>query len=672
MGVALTVGALLWIPLFAWEERFWAARLATVHSATAALRGAVYLFRRQLPLANYLMVAAAAFAIALTLERAELAAEYRGLALMGLAAVYLLLGRRVMPPVSIAGTGRENRLLQPPIVGAAGLTLVGLLWFPAWEAASALPGIATLLAAAALLTAGAGLLRPYAWPGLLPGGAALAAAVVLGGLELGIDRAWAGMPLAALAALFWIAAETLRAYPKLSAPQLRPSSGSEGGIVSGLGRWPLPDSASLPLYLLAAGSLIVPPALAAVWTWDDYQTWPVAAALAPMAAGFAWAAYRYGDAVLLYPALAALQLGLAQAVFRLTGGSWEQTGAWHGLAALALLAIGAALSRQSAGDTQDGATHSLNDGGNSPVVRWPMPFWVGGGVGLAFSLATSLLQPETGLMATGVFGLAAGGLAFWRQQPVFAYAAVALLAGGVTATALWLAGVAPLHGPVYGVGVALGVSLAGYGALRWLPETRRREQWTLWAMPLRVGALGIAAVAPLFGFAYAAANGAGDGLLDGVLGRGEFGEFRWPAVALAGAGLTLVWWGFVDRSLRQSYGGVALTLLAYLALLPAFDIGQPLYFIVPPGVFLLGVAYAERRWGQRAAGRMAEVGGCCCCWGPRWGCPSPRRGITLARMGISTTACGCSGRGWRSSAGGRRCAGNGLSWQGLRYLPPTS
>ena len=615
MGVVLTLAALLWIPLFAWEERFWAARLATVHSATAALRAAVYLFRRQLPLANYLVVAAAAFAIALTLERTELAPEYRGLALLGLAAVYLLLGRRVMPAVQLDWGERWNRLLQPPIAGAAGLMLVGLLWYPAWEAEGALPGIATLLDIAVLLTGAVWLVRPYAWPGLLPAGAALAAAVVLGGLELGLARAWAGMPLAALAAPFWAAAETLRAYPKWSAPQFRPAgfpADGDGGarIPSDLWRWPLADSASLPLYLLAAGSVITPPTLAAIWTWDDYQTWPVVAALAPMAAGFALAAYRYGNGLLLHPALAAWQLGLAQAVFRLTDGSWEQTGAWHGLAALALLALGVMLSRKHAGVAADGmAVPSQTYAWNMLTAGWPAPFWVGGGVGLLFSLATSLLQPETGLMATGVFGLAAGGLAFWRRQAVFAYAAVGLLLGGVTATALWLAGVAPLHGPVYGVGAALAVSVAGYGAARRLPETRRREQWSLWASPLRAGALGIAAVAPLFGFAYAAANGAGELLLDGGLGRGEFEDFLWPAAALAGSGLTLVWWGFVDRSLRQSYGGLGLTLLAYLALLLVFDIGQPLYFIVPPGVFLLGVAYAERRWGQRAAGRAAEIAG---------------------------------------------------------------
>ena len=630
MGVVLTAAALLWIPLFAWEERFWAARLATVHSATAALRAAVYLFRRQLPLANYLVVAAAAFAVALTLERTELPPEYRGLALLGLAAVYLLLGRRVMPPVQLGVGERWNQLLQPPIAGAAGLTLVGLLWYPAWEADGALPGIATLLAIAVLLTAAVWIVRPYAWPGLLPAGAALAAAVVLGGLELGLAPAWAGMPSAALAALFWAAAETLRAYPKWSAPQFRPdglTADGDGGarIPSDLWRRPPADSASLPLYLLAAGSVITPPTLAAIWTWDDYQTWPVVAALAPMAVGFALAAYRYGNGLLLHPALAAWQLGLAQAVFRLTDGSWEQTGAWHGLAALALLALGVALSRKDAGNAAGGmAAPAQGDAGNTPggmatpsqtytwnmlTAGWPAPFWVGGGMGLLFSLATSLLQPETGLMATGVFGMAAGGLAFWRRQAVFAYAAVGLLLGGVTATALWLAGVAPLHGPVYGIGAALAVSVAGYGAARLLPETRRREQWGLWASPLRAGALGIAAIAPLFGFAYAAANGAGELLLDGGLGRGEFEDFLWPAAALAGSGLTVVWWGFADRSLRQSYGGLGLTLLAYLAMLLVFDIGQPLYFIVPPGVFLLGVAYAERRWGQRAAGRAAEIAG---------------------------------------------------------------
>ena len=677
MGVVLTAAALLWIPLFAWEERFWAARLATVHSATAVLRAAVYLFRRHLPLANYLVVAAAAFALALTLERTELPPEYRGLALLGLAAVYLLLGRRVMPPALLGGGERWNRLLQPPIAGAAGLTLVGLLWYPAWEADGALPGIATLLAIAVLLAAAVWIVRPYAWPGLLPAGAALAAAVVLGGLELGLAPAWAGMPLAALAALFWAAAETLRAYPKWSAPQFRPSDGTAYGkagaaVSSDWRRGPLEDSASLPLYLLAAGSVIVPPALAAIWTWDDYQTWPVVAALAPMAAGFALAAYRYGSGLLLHPALAAGQLGLAQAVFRLTDGSWEQTGAWHGLAALALLALGATLSRKPAENAPGGASApgqddagtapggmaspsrgdagfapggmaaagqddagttpggmaaaaGQDDAGTTPggmaapsqtyawntltAADWPAPFWVGGGVGLLFSLATSLLQPETGLMATGVFGMAAGGLAFWRRQPVFAYAAVVLLLGGVTATALWLAEVAPLHGPVYGISAALAVSAAGNGAARLLPETRRREQWDLWANPLRAGALGVAGIAPLFGFAYAAANGAGELLLEGGLGRGEFEDFLWPAAALAGSGLTLVWWGFIDRSLRQSYGGLGLTLLAYLALLLVFDLGQPLYFIVPPGVFLLGVAYAERRWGQRAAGLAAEAGG---------------------------------------------------------------
>jgi hypothetical protein len=124
--------------------------------------------------------------------------------------------------------------------------------------------------------------------------------------------------------------------------------------------------------------------------------------------------------------------------------------------------------------------------------------------------------------------------------------------------------------------------------------------WSVWFQPVRFSTLALAAA----GFAVSLVH-------TGVTYEPGAGSdhFRWFAVVLAAAGLNVVWSAFVERNLRLTYIGVGMVQVSYLVLLGVFNIGQPLYYVVPTGLFLMATAYAEQRWGARSAARVLEKGG---------------------------------------------------------------
>lgn len=81
-------------------------------------------------------------------------------------------------------------------------------------------------------------------------------------------------------------------------------------------------------------------------------------------------------------------------------------------------------------------------------------------------------------------------------------------------------------------------------------------------------------------------------------------------ITLAIAGLQVVTMGYQRRARRLVYGGVAVVLGAYLGQLFLAAVTQPQLFVLPVGVYLLGVAWAERRIApRRSVGKLLEVTG---------------------------------------------------------------
>ncbi len=81
-------------------------------------------------------------------------------------------------------------------------------------------------------------------------------------------------------------------------------------------------------------------------------------------------------------------------------------------------------------------------------------------------------------------------------------------------------------------------------------------------------------------------------------------------IVLAIAGLQIVTLGYQRRERRLVYSGVALVLGAYLGQLVLAAVTQPQLFVLPVGVYLLGLAWAERRIApRRAVGKLLEVTG---------------------------------------------------------------
>ncbi len=120
---------------------------------------------------------------------------------------------------------------------------------------------------------------------------------------------------------------------------------------------------------------------------------------------------------------------------------------------------------------------------------------------------------------------------------------------------------------------------------------------TLWLRPLGWPATALACLCPLWAACLTEQPPA------------EFGPQVF-VITLAIAGLQVVTVGYQRRARRLVYGGVAVVLGAYLGQLFLAAVTQPQLFVLPVGVYLLGVAWAERRIApRRAAGKLLEVMG---------------------------------------------------------------
>jgi len=120
---------------------------------------------------------------------------------------------------------------------------------------------------------------------------------------------------------------------------------------------------------------------------------------------------------------------------------------------------------------------------------------------------------------------------------------------------------------------------------------------TLWLRPLGWPATALACLCPLWAACLTEQPPAGFGPQVFV-------------ITLAIAGLQVVTMGYQRRARRLVYGGIAVVLGAYLGQLGLAAVTQPQLFVLPVGVYLLGVAWAERRIApRRAAGKLLEVTG---------------------------------------------------------------
>jgi hypothetical protein len=82
------------------------------------------------------------------------------------------------------------------------------------------------------------------------------------------------------------------------------------------------------------------------------------------------------------------------------------------------------------------------------------------------------------------------------------------------------------------------------------------------------------------------------------------------AATVAVTGLTVVGQGFDRRQRILSYLGIALVEVGYMLQLVFLEVGQPQAFVLPAGLYLLGVAYFEwRRGTTHEVKRPLEVAG---------------------------------------------------------------
>ncbi len=120
---------------------------------------------------------------------------------------------------------------------------------------------------------------------------------------------------------------------------------------------------------------------------------------------------------------------------------------------------------------------------------------------------------------------------------------------------------------------------------------------TPWLRPLGWPATALACLCPLWAAGLAGQPPAGPGP-------------QLFVITLAIAGLQVVTMGYQRRARRLVYGGVAVVRGAYLGQLVLAAVTQPQLFALPVGVYLLGVAWAERRIApRRAVGKLLEVTG---------------------------------------------------------------
>ena len=119
----------------------------------------------------------------------------------------------------------------------------------------------------------------------------------------------------------------------------------------------------------------------------------------------------------------------------------------------------------------------------------------------------------------------------------------------------------------------------------------------VWTRPLRVTS------------ALATTGALGGALAVWVLGGTTSEGLQALSMTVAIVGLTVIATAYGMCWLLLSYLGIALLVGAYMLQLLRFEVGQPLLFTIPAGVYLLGVSFFERRRGQLLAVPALQWGG---------------------------------------------------------------
>jgi len=147
---------------------------------------------------------------------------------------------------------------------------------------------------------------------------------------------------------------------------------------------------------------------------------------------------------------------------------------------------------------------------------------------------------------------------------------------------LWLCGLDPSLHPI-------GWAVAALSVAALAPRAR-----PVWKAPLGWGALVVASVDSFW--ALIQTEAAPDRASAQIL-----------LITLALAGLQIVTVGYQRRERGLIYGGVAAILGVYLGQLVLATVTQPQFFVAPAGLYLLGLAFAERRVAPRKAQTTAKL-----------------------------------------------------------------
>ena len=117
---------------------------------------------------------------------------------------------------------------------------------------------------------------------------------------------------------------------------------------------------------------------------------------------------------------------------------------------------------------------------------------------------------------------------------------------------------------------------------------KRFEQIELWAKVMRFSSLRLS----WFALGYVIFMAVG-----GLFSSDAFGETEWSitAITLSVVGLAYTGMSFLERSHTLGYLGVGLLLLGWILQGADWELGQAQVYAIPAGLYLLGIAYAERR-----------------------------------------------------------------------------
>ncbi len=117
---------------------------------------------------------------------------------------------------------------------------------------------------------------------------------------------------------------------------------------------------------------------------------------------------------------------------------------------------------------------------------------------------------------------------------------------------------------------------------------KKFERGELWAKVMRFSSMRLS----WFALGYVIFMAAG-----GLFSPDTFGETEWSitAITLSIVGLAYTGMSFLDRSYTLGYLGVGLLLLGWILQGADWELGQAQAYAIPAGLYLLGIAYAERR-----------------------------------------------------------------------------